>query len=253
MLRFELRSLLAPQPTLLITMLHDFFPKRNAERDFRDYLAQRLQTGEPRSHVQPASSVWHIGVAIYKLENIYKLLLHIKIQIFCLLRRHWAHSYKGAFDGNWVMSLFPRGMSSLLHRSSHTSCGLRHLPASLVHHLPGPRRTRTLWLLLQTPSMHTQVLVCRYSPNKGHLPAVTSSPTCPAPLPRDTPTHSLRFGCHTLLKPPSIVPLIAPQALRSAVYLSPLQIMGFLSMQRVSLISTSPVPSVMSGPESTWL
>ena len=137
MLRFELRSLLAPQPTLLITVLHDFFSKRNAERDFRDYLAQRLQTGEPRSHVQPASSVWHIGVAIDKLENIYKLLFHIKIQIFCLLRRHWAHSYKGAFDGNWVMSLFPRGMSSLLHRSSHTSCGLRHLPASLVH-LPAP-------------------------------------------------------------------------------------------------------------------
>lgn len=95
MLRFEL----APQPVLSITMLHACFSKGNAGRDFRDYLAQRLQTGEPKTHVQPVSSVWHIGVDIYKLENIYKLLFHIKIQSFCLLRRHWAHSYKTAFDG----------------------------------------------------------------------------------------------------------------------------------------------------------
>lgn len=63
-----------------ITLLQAFLLKRNAGRDFRDYLAQRLQTGEPRSHVQPVSCVWHIGFDIYKLESIYKLLLHIKIQ-----------------------------------------------------------------------------------------------------------------------------------------------------------------------------
>ena len=132
------------------------------------------------------------------------------------------------------MSLLPRGMCSLLHGSSHTSFGLRHLLASLMHiTYPGPAGTGLYDFCCKYPACIPKSLPARYSPNKRHLPATTSSPTCPASLPGDTPTHSLRFGCHTLMKPPSIAPLIAPQALRSAVYLLPLQIMGFPSTQRV--------------------
>ena len=57
---------------------------------------------------------------------------HLKIQtsVFSNIR-HWVNSHKAALDRNWGVSW--QGMSSLLHWSPHTSCGLRHLCTALMY------------------------------------------------------------------------------------------------------------------------
>ena len=134
------------------------------------------------------------------------------------------------------MSLLPRGMSSLLHRSSHTAFGLRHLPASLLCiTCPAPQALDSETLAANT--QHAYASPCLLG---THQTKDTSQPPLP---PRHVlllsleilllVLHSSRFRCHTVMEPPSIAPLIAPQALQSAVYLSPLQTMGFPSTERV--------------------
>ena len=63
----------------------------------------------------------------------------------------------------WVMSLLPRGMSSLLHGCSHTSFGLRHLLASLMYiTYPAPAGTGLYDFCCKYPACIHKSLPARY-------------------------------------------------------------------------------------------